>query len=197
MGVLDDLLANPGLYLGLNRDPSSGKADAARMLISPLPGRAGVTIDYETFNPAAPDRVRGHAERSVLARTPLGEVVLVVGHVHADTIALLRETEPGVFVAGPSGSAFPVSIRVSMPEPGLLKHAWWYGMPGEAHRARRRLSPPHGMKAPKPGSRLARGLTVGPSRHPDARSSHVRRRVIRCAFALKRPRRPQRARGSI
>jgi hypothetical protein len=131
MGVLDDLLVNPGLYLGLNRDPSSGGADAARMLISPLPGRAGVTIDYETFNPAAPDRVRGHAERSVLARTPSGGVVLVVGHVHADTIALLRETEPGVFVAGPSDSAFPVSIRMSMPEPGLLKHAWWYGMPGE------------------------------------------------------------------
>jgi hypothetical protein len=131
MGVLDDLLANPGLYLGLNRDPSSGEAAAARMLISPLPGRAGVTIDYETFNPAAPDRVRGHAERSVLARTPGGGVMLLVGHVHADTIALLRENEPGVFVAGTEDSAFPVSIRMSMPEPGLLKHAWWYGMPGD------------------------------------------------------------------
>ena len=132
MSVLDDLLANPGLYLGLNRDPTGGENSAARILITSLPGKAGITLDYETFNPSAPDRIQGHAEHSVVARVPGGGVLMLVGHTHADTVALLREAEPGVFVAGPEDSVFPVSIRMTMPEPGRLIHAWWYGRPGEA-----------------------------------------------------------------
>ena len=32
---------------------------AARILVTPLPGRAGVSLDYEVLNPAAPGPVRG------------------------------------------------------------------------------------------------------------------------------------------
>jgi hypothetical protein len=43
----------------------------------------------------------------------------------------LRESDPGVFVMASEPSAFPVQIKISMPEPGRLLHVWAYGMPGE------------------------------------------------------------------
>lgn len=110
MGILEDLLANPGKYLFLAREPEGGDPAAPRIVVTPLPGGAGVTIGYETFNPASPERIQGHAERTVMARTAGGEVMMVVGHSHADSVAILREAEPGVFLAGPGDSSFPVSI---------------------------------------------------------------------------------------
>lgn len=67
MAIVDDLLQSPGLYLGIDRDATGGGEAAARILLTPLPGRSGVALDYETFN-ANPDRVRGHHEHAVLAR---------------------------------------------------------------------------------------------------------------------------------
>jgi hypothetical protein len=130
--LIDDLLAHPGLYVGLDRDADDRGVAAARILVTPLPGRGGVTLDYETFMASAePERVRAHAEHSILARTPKAGPVLIVGHVHADTIAILHEEEPGFFVAPPDASPFPIAIRMSMPEPGHLLHSWFYGAPGE------------------------------------------------------------------
>jgi hypothetical protein len=131
MGILDDLVANPGVYIGVDRDAEGRGTAAAKIVVSPLPGGAGVTLDYETFNPAQEDRIRGHAEHAVIGRTHGGGAILVAGHSHADTVAVLRESEPGVFVMGAEPSAFPVAIRISMPEPGRLIHVWSYGRPGE------------------------------------------------------------------
>ena len=131
MGIVEDLLAHPGVYLGIDRDADSRGSAAARIVVTPLPGRAGVTIDYETFNPNNPERIRGHAEHTMLARTHDGGAILVAGHLHADSVAVLRESEPGVFVLGAEGSPFPVRIKISMPEPGRLIHSWSYGAPGE------------------------------------------------------------------
>jgi hypothetical protein len=100
------------------------------MVVTALPGGAGVTLDYETFNPAN-ERIRGHAEHTVLGRTDGGGAILVSGHIHADSVTVLRESEPGVFVMGSEPSAFPVEIKISMPEPGRLVHIWSYGAPGE------------------------------------------------------------------
>ena len=97
MAIVDDLLEHPGLYLGLDRHSDPGHPGAARILVTPLPGRAGVTLDYEVLNPAQPDRIRGHHEHTVLARTHDGGAVLVVGHIHAESVAILQETEPGTF----------------------------------------------------------------------------------------------------
>ena len=47
------------------------------------------------------------------------------------TAAVLRETEPGLFELGDEPSAFPMAIRIEVPEPGRLRHVWSYGMPGE------------------------------------------------------------------
>lgn len=71
MAIVDELLAHPGLYLGIDTAPDSDRRSAARIVVTPLPGDAGVTLDYETFNPATPQRIRGHIERdvSVLDRT--------------------------------------------------------------------------------------------------------------------------------
>lgn len=131
MGIVDDLLAHPGLYLGIDRDASSDRRGAARMVVSPLPGGAGVTLDYEVLDAASPERLRGHAERTLLGRTHEGGAVMVIGHLHADSVAVLHETEPGVFELGAGGSPFPMKVVMTMVESGRLRHSWWYGAPGE------------------------------------------------------------------
>jgi hypothetical protein len=145
MGIVDDLLQNPGFYLGIDKDTAGRGEAAARIVVAPLPGRAGVTLDYETFNPSHPDRIRGHHEHAVLAKTHTGGTILLTAHTHADSVAILRETDPGVFELGDDGSPFPMKITISMPEPGRLLHSWWYGAPGdeatERDRAELQLQP--------------------------------------------------------
>ena len=129
MGIVEDLLANPGTYVGIDR----GHGDAAaRIVVTPLPGGVGVTLDYETFSASnPPDRIRGHAEHAVLARAHGGSAYYVTAHIHADSLAVLRETEPGVFDLDGADYPFPMKIAISMPKPGQLRHSWSYGMPGE------------------------------------------------------------------
>jgi hypothetical protein len=129
--IVDDLLAHPGLYVGIDNAGSSDARGAARIVVTPLPGDSGVTLDYEIFNPAMPDRVRGHIEHTVLARTHDGGTVMVIGHEHAPSVAILREAAAGVFELGAEGSPFPMRVELTMPEPGQLRHSWWYGRPGE------------------------------------------------------------------
>jgi hypothetical protein len=131
MTIVDDLLAHPGLYIGIDTVSDSDLRGAARIVVTPLPGDAGVTLDYEVFNPAMPHRIRGHVERTMLARTHDGAAVMVIGHSHAQSVAILRESKPGVFELGAEGSPFPMKVELSMPEPGKLRHSWWYGAPGE------------------------------------------------------------------
>ncbi len=130
MTIVDDLLAHPGVYVGIDALTDSDQRGAARIVVAALPGGAGVTLDYEVLNPSNPDRVRGHIEHTMLARTHGGGSVMVIGHDHADSVAILRETEPGTFELGSEGSPFPMKVLVSMPEPGVLRHSWWYGRPG-------------------------------------------------------------------
>jgi hypothetical protein len=131
MSVVDDLLRNCGTYIGIDSDVGGHGEAAAKIVVTPLPGGSGVTLDYETFNPGNKDRLQGHAERAIVARSHGGGAVYVTAHIHADTIALLRETDPGVFELGAEPSAFPMRILISVPEPGHLVHSWSYGMPGE------------------------------------------------------------------
>jgi hypothetical protein len=130
MAIVDDLLAHPGLYIGIDSVAGSELRGAARIVVTPLPGGGGVTLDYEIFNPATPSRIRGHIERTMVARTHDGGTVMVIGHEHAPSVAILREAEPGVFELGVEGSPFPMKVELEMPEPGRLRHAWWYGAPG-------------------------------------------------------------------
>jgi hypothetical protein len=130
MSIVDDLLARPGLYLGIDRVADSELRGAARIVVTPLPGASGVALDYDILNPATPDRIRGHVEHTILARTADGGIVMVIGHEHADSVAILRETDPGVFEIGAEGSPFPMKVELSMPEPGRLRHVWWYDRPG-------------------------------------------------------------------
>jgi hypothetical protein len=130
MTIVDDLLAHPGLYVGIDSVADSELRGAARIIVAPLPGGAGVTLDYEIFNPATPDRIRGHIEHTIVARTNDGGVVMVIGHEHASSVAILRETEPGVFEVGAEGSPFPMRVELTMPKPAQIRHSWWYGRPG-------------------------------------------------------------------
>jgi hypothetical protein len=130
MGIVDDLLANTGLYLGIDSLSGTEHRGAARLVVTALPGASGVTLDYEILNAAMPDRIRGHVEHTMIGRTHDGGSVMVIGHPHADSVAILRETEPGTFELGDEPSPFPMKVVVEMPEPGRLRHAWWYGRPG-------------------------------------------------------------------
>lgn len=130
MGLIDDLMAHPGTYVGVDRDPTTDRVSAARIVVAPLPGGAGVTLDFESFNTHDTDRVRGHAEHAVLGRTHDGGSILVTGHIHADSVAVLRESQPGVFVLGAESSPFPVAIEISVPGPGRLVYVWSFGPPG-------------------------------------------------------------------
>ncbi len=62
MTILDQLIDNPGVYLGVGTDPGGQRdqpqGQAARIVIAPRPGRSGVTVDCETFDPAHPERVQ-------------------------------------------------------------------------------------------------------------------------------------------
>jgi len=131
MTIVDDLLANPGVYVGIDSVADSDLRGAARIIVTPLPGGAGVTLDYEVFNPSTPDRIRGHIEHTMLGRTHDGGAVMVIGHDHASSVAILREVEPGNFELGTETSPFPMKVVLSMTEPGRLRHAWWYGSPDE------------------------------------------------------------------
>jgi len=130
MAIVDDLLAHPGLYLGIDAVADSDLRGAARIAVTPLPGNSGVILEYEILNPAKPESVRAHVEHTVLARTHGGGTVMVIGHAHADSVAILRETDAGVFELGDEGAPFPMKVELSMPQPGRLRHAWWYGRPG-------------------------------------------------------------------
>ena len=130
MGVVEELLANPGLYLGIDEVSDSDLRGAARMVVTPLPGGSGVVLDYEIFNPSMPDRPRGHVEHTMVANVHDGPAVMVIGHPHADSVAVLHETSPGTFEVGAEGSPFPMKVLLSVPEPGRIRHVWWYGRPG-------------------------------------------------------------------
>ena len=131
MGIVDELLANPGLYVGTDRVLNTERVGAARIVITPLPGRAGVTLDYEIFNPTIPERLHGHVEHTMIGRAHEGPSFMVISDLHASSLAILQETQPGVFELGGQPAAYPMKVVILIPEPGRLHHEWWFGAPGE------------------------------------------------------------------
>lgn len=131
MALVDDLLSNPGLYVGTDTVVGTDLVGAARILVSPLPGGAGVSLDYEVLNGLAPGPVLGHVEHTVVGRADDGTTMMVIAHTHGEGISILREAEPGVFEPGDGPVPYPMKVVVSVPEPGRLRHAWWYASIGE------------------------------------------------------------------
>src|SRR5689334_17121023 len=86
MGIVDDLLAHPGLYLGIDTAKRVEYKGAARIVVTPLPGSAGVTLDYEILNPAFPDEIRGHVEHTIIGKLHDGRAVMVIGHTHGSSV---------------------------------------------------------------------------------------------------------------
>jgi hypothetical protein len=132
--LVEQLLSQPGLYVGPQADPedtSGAPPSVARIEITPLPGGSGVMMMYEVLS--AKDGVV-HREHAILARTPRG-LVLVTSHSHAEVTTVLNETEPGYFPAE-GGEPFPMAIRLEVPEPGHLVYSWSYGSDQEPLRVR-------------------------------------------------------------
>jgi hypothetical protein len=130
MSIVEQLLAAPGLYVGRDTVEGSDLVAGARLVVTPLPGRAGVSLDYEVLNPLAPGPVLGHAEHTLLGRTDDGTTVMVIAHTHGVGLSIMHETEPGVFEQTDPAPPYPMKVVVSVPEPGRLRHAWWYGPAG-------------------------------------------------------------------
>jgi hypothetical protein len=131
MGIVDDLLANPGLYVGTDKAIRTEQVGAARIVVSPLPGGAGVSLDYEILNGLAPGPVLGHVEHTMIGKADDGRTVMVIAHTHGAGITILAEAEPGVFELGDAPAPYPMKVVVSVSAPGRLRHAWWYGSPGD------------------------------------------------------------------
>jgi hypothetical protein len=134
VSIVDDLIANAGVYLGIGIDPADEgdepRSQAARVVVTPLPSDSGVAIDYETFNPGEPGRIQPHREHAVIGRLHGGGAVLVSAHAHAGTVAVLHETSPGEFTMGDQEGPFPMAISISVPEPGRIVYVWSYAEPG-------------------------------------------------------------------
>jgi hypothetical protein len=134
MSIVDELVANAGLYLGIDTvrgDERGGERQgAARIAITRLPGNEGVALDYEIFNTISPEHVRGHVEHTMIGRTEDGGAVMVCASGHAKSVHVMRETEHGVFeVVGDEPSPYPAKVVIAFPEPGTIRHSWWYGAP--------------------------------------------------------------------
>ena len=131
MGIVEDLLANPGFYVGKDHVVGRDLVGAARIVVTVLPGRAGVSLDYELLNGLAPGPVLGHVEHTLIGRADDGTTIMVVAHTHGSGLTLLRETGPGVFEPGDVPVPYPMKVVLSVPAPGRLRHAWWWGAPGD------------------------------------------------------------------
>lgn len=130
MGIVEELRAAPGLYVGTDTVVGTDHVGGARIEVSALPGGAAVSLDYEVLNGTGPAPVLGHAEHTVIGRADDGRTVMVIAHTHGEAVSILVETEPGTFE--PDGPVpYPMKVVISVPGPGRLRHAWWYGMPGE------------------------------------------------------------------
>lgn len=128
--LVDQLLAQTGLHIGTDRDPTNDDRgpQAARIVVTALPGRCGVMFDYEGLAQTEV-RPQAHAEHAVLARTPNG-LALYSASIHAPVLVELRETQPGHFDAVEGGAPFPMAIRIEVPSPGRLVYSWLFGAPG-------------------------------------------------------------------
>ena len=129
--LVDRLLAQTGLHVGTSLDTRDEVApQVARIMVTALPGRSGVTFDYEGLSQNQ-QRRRPHSEHAVLARTSNG-LALYTAHLHAPVFTELRETEPGYFEPVQGASPFPMAIRIEVPSAGRLVYTWSIGEPGVA-----------------------------------------------------------------
>ena len=128
--LVDRLLAQPGLYIGTTRDTREDAApQAARIMVRPLPGRSGVTFDYEGLNLLTNEaRPFGHREHAMLARTSNG-LTLYTAHIHAPVLTELEQTAPGEFRAVEGSSPFPLAILIDVPSDRRLAYTWSFSAP--------------------------------------------------------------------
>jgi len=129
--LVDQLLAQSGLHIGTSRDTrDDAPPQVARIMVTALPGRCGVSFDYEGLTLLTNEkRPFGHAEHAVLGRTSRG-LALYTAHLHAAVLTELQETEPGNFEAVEGASPFPLAIRIEVPSSGRLLYTWSFGDPG-------------------------------------------------------------------
>src|SRR5262245_44023288 len=131
--LVDALLASPGLHLGLGRSLGNDEPYVARIVVTPLPGLGGVTLDFEALSASRLASGDHYVEHAMLGRQRDGSIVLVTAHSPGAVVRVLGEVEPGRFRSdiGPA-----VGVRIEVPEPGTLTYGWSWAQPGEAFAER-------------------------------------------------------------
>lgn len=87
MGIVSELLELPGLYIGTDRVVDTDLVGAARIVVTALPGGAGLSLDYEIVNGLAPGPVLGHVEHTVIGTADDGTTIMVIAHTHGQSIS--------------------------------------------------------------------------------------------------------------
>ncbi|MFI5044959.1 MAG: hypothetical protein ACHQDC_09215 [Acidimicrobiales bacterium] len=100
MGIVDDLLDHPGLYVGTDTAVGRDLVGAARIVVTKLPGGAGVSLDYEILNGLAPGSVLGHVEHTMVGKAADGTTIMVIAHTHGEGISIIRVTATGWEIPG-------------------------------------------------------------------------------------------------
>jgi hypothetical protein len=122
--LIDDLLTNAGFYVGSGASPRLQWV--ARLVLTPLPGAAGVAVDFEALS--SEGRVL-RKEHSILAEAADGPTILVVATYRGDNkVLVLREIEPGFFAEAQSGTyrKGQMAVRVGVPQAGAIRYAYCY-----------------------------------------------------------------------
>ena len=131
--LVEKLLAQTGRYVGTDRRPDGHErpypaTQIARIDVRALPGRVGVSFDYEGLSGSTERRVT-HGEHAVLARTAEG-LKLYSASIHAPVLVELAETSPGYFKAADGAAPYPLAIQIEIPATGALTYTWLFGEPG-------------------------------------------------------------------
>ena len=122
--LLSALQDAPGVYVGTGDGPESGPF-TARIAVSPSLDGLGCDIAYEAWD--GPELK--HREQTLLAASMAGGAVLTVLCQELPGLAVLQESEPGVFTNGGSTEDFRIAIRISLDGPELV-YSWSWAFPG-------------------------------------------------------------------
>ena len=122
--ILAGLRERPGVYVGEGDGPESGPF-SARIEVSPSLDALGCDIRYEAWH--GPEH--RHREQSLLAPSMEGGAVLTVLCQELPGLAVLTESEPGVFINGAGADGFRIRIGVSLDDAELV-YSWAWAFPG-------------------------------------------------------------------
>jgi hypothetical protein len=125
-GLLERLIAAPGLYVGTGDGVGSGEF-IGRFQVTVLPSGTAVAFDYEAFGQ---NEGLQHAEHTVLARDQEGRLSMFGVHSEAPVPVMLTEQTGGFFMDLEPVGSYVMAIQMAL-DGGDLSYSWWWASQGE------------------------------------------------------------------